>query len=56
MKQGPNLVGYEYQNWFLKQRVKPEELARQSKEQFAYNPKLSIVVATFNTKEEYLKE
>lgn len=56
VKQGPNLVGYEYQNWFLKQRVKPEELARQSKEQFAYNPKLSIVVATFNTKEEYLKE
>ena len=28
----------------------------QQKTKFAYSPKISILVATFNTKEEYLKE
>lgn len=53
-KQGINVD--EYQNWFLKQRVTVEELAKQAKVQFEYSPKISIAVATFNTKEEYLKE
>ena len=53
-KQGVNVD--EYQNWFLKQRITAEELAKQAKVQFEYSPKISIAVATFNTKEEYLKE
>lgn len=53
-KQGVNVD--EYQTWFLKQRVTAEELAKQAKVQFEYSPKISIAVATFNTKEEYLKE
>lgn len=46
----------EYQTWFYTQRVTNNELKIQRNRQFVYAPKISVLVATFNTKEEYLKE
>ena len=46
----------DYQTWLFAQRVTKKNLETQSKTKFAYSPKISILVATFNTKEEYLKE
>lgn len=46
----------EYQTWFYTQRVTEQELEVQRNTQFGYTPKISVLVATFNTKEEYLKE
>ncbi|MDO4466273.1 MAG: glycosyltransferase family 2 protein [Bacillota bacterium] len=45
-----------YARWFEATKVSEEELAKQRAVQFAYAPKISIIVATFNTKESYLKE
>ena len=46
----------DYESWLFAQRVTKKNLQTQSKTKFAYSPKISILVATFNTKEEYLKE
>ncbi|WP_415980689.1 glycosyltransferase family 2 protein [Faecalicoccus pleomorphus] len=56
LKYGPNTNSVTYQDWFLGQRITEEELQKQSKQKFVYSPKISIIVATFNTKEGYLKE
>ena len=57
LQQGPgddNKI--DYNKWFLEKRVTKEDLINQSKFEFDYSPKISIIVATFNTKDEYLKE
>ena len=46
----------DYQEWFLKKRVKEDVLKKQTTIKFSYTPKISIIVATFNTKETYLKD
>ena len=38
-----------YNEWFLSHRSTPEELARQKKHVFDYQPKISLIVAAFNT-------
>lgn len=46
----------DYEKWFNATKVKEEELREQRSTHFEYEPKISIIVATFNTKESYLKE
>lgn len=46
----------EYDEWFNATKVTEEELERQRNIKFEFAPMISIIVATFNTKEEYLKE
>ncbi len=46
----------EYDEWFNATKVTKEELERQRNTKFEFAPMISIIVATFNTKEEYLKE
>lgn len=46
----------EYDEWFNAAKVTEEELERQRNTTFEFAPMISIIVATFNTKEEYLKE
>ena len=46
----------DYESWLFAQRVNEKTLNVQRNTRFSYNPKISILVATFNTKEEYLKE
>ena len=52
----PPVSTVDYQEWFFDQRVTPSEIKEQVKTEFAYNPKISIIVATFNTKDRYLKD
>lgn len=56
IKQGPNMGNRSYQDWFLSHRISDNQLSEQRKFSFEYSPKISIIVATFNTKEAYLKE
>ena len=46
----------DYESWLFAQRVNEKTLNIQRNTHFSYSPKISILVATFNTKEEYLKE
>lgn len=46
----------DYESWLFAQRVNEIALNLQKNTRFSYSPKISILVATFNTKEEYLKE
>lgn len=45
-----------YQNWFEKHKVTKEELEKQAKHKFDYEPVISIVVPTYNTPIKYLRE
>lgn len=45
-----------YLNWYTKHRATKEELDRQRQVVFQYAPKISIVVPTFRTPENYLRE
>lgn len=45
-----------YDEWFQKTKVTEEELEKQKNVKFEFNPVISIIVATFNTKESYLQE
>lgn len=45
-----------YHDWFMKHKVTKEELEKQRQKQFDYQPLISIIVATYNTKEEHFKE
>ena len=56
LKYGVNTNNIIYQDWFFRQRVNADKLRLQRECVFSYNPKISILVPTFNTKEEYLKE
>ena len=56
LRYGSYIAQSDYQTWLFAQRVTKKNLETQSKTKFSYSPKISILVATFNTKEEYLKE
>lgn len=56
IKSGPKPPEYDYHKWFLNHQVTEEELEIQRNTKLKFSPKISIVVATFNTKDEYLKE
>lgn len=56
LRYGSYIAQSDYQTWLFAQRVTKKNLETQSNTKFAYSPKISILVATFNTKEEYLKE
>lgn len=45
-----------YHIWFTNHRVTQLEMERQKKTVFAYQPKISLLVPTYNTPETYLKE
>ena len=45
-----------YKIWIQENEPNVEELEKQKKYQFEYNPKISIIVPMYNTKEKYLKE
>lgn len=56
LRYGSYIAQSDYQTWLFAQRVTKKNLETQRKTKFAYSPKISILVATFNTKKEYLKE
>lgn len=56
LRYGSYVSESDYESWLFAQRVNEKTLQIQQKTKFAYSPKISILVATFNTKEEYLKE
>lgn len=56
LKKGENFRDIEYNSWFLKQSPDEEELETQKNTVFTYNPKISIIVAAFNTPISYLNE
>lgn len=56
LRQGSFSNGIEYEEWFLSKRVSKEDLEAQKERKFIYAPKISLIVATFNTKEKYLRE
>lgn len=45
-----------YSDWLLANRVSAKDLEIQKSNKFSYAPKISVIVATFNTKESYLKD
>lgn len=45
-----------YSDWLLANKVTSRALEIQKEMNFTYAPKISVIVATFNTKEEYLKD
>lgn len=45
-----------YNDWFLRHKVTEEELEEQKKHKFEYNPKISIIVPTYNTPVKLLHE
>lgn len=52
---GPGAID-PYPMWFERQRITMEQLEEQKRVQFTYAPKISLIVATYNTKESYLRE
>lgn len=46
----------DYQLWIKNNEPSAEEIEEQRKKKFEYEPKISIVVPMYNTKEEFLKE
>lgn len=49
-------MDYYYPKWFEKHKSDSEELERQKKDSFAYEPIISVIVPTYNTPEQYLRE
>jgi GT2 family glycosyltransferase len=49
-------VADRYPEWFERHRVTEEEFSRQRQDTFSFQPLISILVPTFNTPEEYLRE
>ena len=47
---------YRYQKWLKENLVTQEELGRQRNHRFEYSPKISVIVPTYNTPEEYLRQ
>ena len=56
LRYGTYIGESDYESWLFAQRVNEKTLNIQRNTRFSYSPKISILVATFNTKEEYLKE
>ena len=46
----------DYKTWIVKNEPNNEELENQSKIKFKYQPKISIIVPLYNTKEKFFKE
>lgn len=53
---GPNAGDIRYQFWFEDHKATEATLEKQRNTSLSYNPKISIIVATFNTKDTYLKD
>lgn len=53
---GTNSLNAVYPSWFISQRISKSDLNKQKLVHFEYSPKISLIVATYNTKESYLKE
>lgn len=49
-------MDFYYPKWFEKHKSDSEELERQKKDKFTYEPIISVIVPTYNTPEKYLRE
>lgn len=49
-------MDYYYPKWFEKHKSNAEEIERQKKAHFTYEPVISVIVPTYNTPESYLRE
>ena len=47
---------FDYDSWLKKNAITEAELEKQKKYEFAYNPKISIIVPTYETPEMFLRE
>lgn len=56
LKKGSFSFGIPYGDWFEAHKVTQEELARQKEVKFEYQPLISVIVPTYNTPEEFLRE
>lgn len=56
LKYGVSPYTSNYSDWLLANRVSAKDLETQKSTSFSYAPKISVIVATFNTKESYLKD
>lgn len=56
MVKGPNANVIDYNTWAQLRLPSEEELNRQRNHRFEYQPKISLIVATFNTPIPYIKE
>ncbi len=56
LKKGENFRDIEYNAWFLEHSPSEEELEQQRRVKFKFSPKISIIVAAFNTPISYLNE
>ena len=45
-----------YGPWYEEYKVKPEELEKQKKKKWNYEPKISVVVPAYKTPEKFLRE
>ena len=53
--EGPEKKDISYNNWFDLQKPNDEELNKQRETKFVYSPKISLIVATYNTADRHLK-
>lgn len=51
-----NSIGMTYGEWFDIHKVTDEQLEKQRKEQFAFSPKISVIVPTYKTPINFLRE
>ncbi len=56
LKKGVHVNGMPYSEWYEHHKVTEEELSRQRAYKFEYNPKYSIIVPTYNTPIQFLRE
>ena len=56
VKEGPKGSGITYSEWFEQHKVSASQLEKQKETKFKYSPKVSIIVPTFNTPIQFLKE
>lgn len=56
LKQGPGIPELRYSEWFDNNKVSDLELRRQCNHKFDYKPMISIIVPTYNTPIEFLKD
>ena len=50
------LGSVDYNRWFLRNRITEEEIRIQKNHHFAKEPKISLIVPTYNTKERFFRE
>lgn len=53
--EGPAKKDVSYRNWFKLQQPTKEQLMNQRNHKFDYSPKISLIVATYNTADRHLK-